>query len=329
MQTSLVAPVIEFTTLDIMVYEDNRATAIGRPILILMIDPVCGCTLHEALSVSLKPADALIEALHSWQASKSPDGKRLVLLAGVAKALFSTAVTRAARSAGFEIQRPNRPYSGTVERAVAKLTRGCEMKSGFRQNQSSKFTVAEMRQIVSISAAVNNKQKWKRTDINQAKNAYKPAGTGIPLEVRSLYSKVQESSLEHGFDIEQVNLIWRAASLAYSVKDISSMFEVILEKFTPTITYHDHLRRAFGSPSPALVQPAEILEGKGAVAIRALAHLKVQRDRQAFIWTPDTNWNHSVASWVDFTYALLGKLVKDGLVTDTLRCKLFARDLGL
>ncbi|WDU64987.1 hypothetical protein LRS56_11315 [Pseudomonas poae] len=203
------------------------------------------------------------------------------------------------------------------------------MKSGFRQNQSRKFTVAEMRQIVSLSAAVDNKQKWKRTDVNQAKNAYKPAGTGIPLEVRSLYSRVQESSLEHGFDIEQVNLIWRAASLAYSVKDISSMFEVILEKFTSTLSYHDHLRRALRSPSPAFAQPAEILEGKGAVAIRTLAHLKAQLDRQAFIWTPDTTWNHSVASWVDFTYALLEKLVKDGLVTDALRCKLFARDLGL
>lgn len=74
MKTSLAAPVIEFTTLDIKVYENDRITAIGRPILMLMIDPVCGCVLHEAVSVSLKPVDALIEALLSWQAPKSNGG---------------------------------------------------------------------------------------------------------------------------------------------------------------------------------------------------------------------------------------------------------------
>ncbi len=72
-----------------------------------------------------------------------------------------------------------------------------------------------------------------------------------------------------------------------------------------------------------------MLEGKGAVAIRTLAHLKVQRDQRAFLWFPGMDWNCSATSWVDFTYALLEKLVKDELVTDTLRCKLFARDLGL
>ncbi|MFK5733057.1 hypothetical protein KW869_05930 [Pseudomonas urmiensis] len=78
-----------------------------------------------------------------------------------------------------------------------------------------------------------------------------------------------------------------------------------------------------------LNQPAEILEGKGAVAIRTLAHLKAKRDRQPFIWVPDMDWNYTVQSWADFTYALLEKLVKDEVVADTLRCKLFARDLGL
>ncbi|WP_282351921.1 hypothetical protein [Pseudomonas sp. PS01303] len=328
MKSHSAAPVIESTTLTIMVYGSDRTTAIGRAKLTLLIDPICGCVLREALSTSSKPEDVLIEAFSSWQASKLTSGKSEVVLR-FGSALRSTAVTNAARSAGYQIQNRNRLYTGTVERAVANLTRGCEMKSGLRPNKNSKVTVAEMQQIVSISAAVNNQQKWNRTDINQAKNAFKPAGTGIPLEVRRLYSSVQESSLEHGFDIEQVNLIWRAASLAYSVKDISSMFEVTLEKFTSTITYHDHLRRAFRSPSPASVQPAEILEGKGAVAIRTLAHLKVKRDRQAFIWTPGMDWNYTVESWVDFTYALLEKLVKDGLVPDTLRCKLFARDLGL
>ncbi|GAB1617421.1 hypothetical protein [Pseudomonas sp. NGC7] len=209
------------------------------------------------------------------------------------------------------------------------FTLGCEMKSGLRQNKSSKVTVAEMRQIASNSTAVSNQKKWMRTDINQAKSAYKPTGTGIPLEVRSLYSKVQQSSLEHGFDIEQVHSIWRAASLAYSVKEISSMFEDALKKFTSRITFDDYLRRAFMLPSSDFDQPAETLEGKGAVAIRTLVHLKVQRDQQPFIWAPSMDGKFTVESWVDFTYALLEKLVKDELVADSLRCKLFARDLGL
>lgn len=203
------------------------------------------------------------------------------------------------------------------------------MKSELRHNQSSKVTVAEMRQIVSSSTAANKQKKWMRTDINQAKCAYKPTGTGIPLEVRSLYSKVQQSSLEHGFDIEQVNSIWRAASLAYSVKEISSMFEDTLKKFTSRITIHDYLQRAFTLPSSDFGQPAEILGGKGSVAIRTLAHLKVQRDQQPFIWAPSMDGTFTVESWVDFTYALLEKLVKDEVVAESLRCKLFARDLGL
>lgn len=339
MQSNLAAPVLEFITLDIMVYENDRITAIDRPILTFMIDPICGCVLRETLSTSSKSVVALIEAFSSWQASKLTDGKREVVSVCFGNALCSTAVKNAAKSAGYDIQHRNRPYSGIVERAATNLTRGCEMKLGLRPNQNSKVTVDEMRRITATSAAVHNKQKWNRTDINQAKQAHKPAGTGIPLEVRSLYSSVQQSSLEHGFDIEQVNFIWQAASLAYSVKEISSLFEDVLKTFTSTITYHDHLRRvfmrysaAFDQPaghSSAFNEPAEILEVKGAVAIRTLAYLKAKRDRQPFIWNPDIDWNYTVESWVDFTYALLEKLVKDELVADNLRCKLFARDLGL
>lgn len=329
MQTNLAAPALEFITLDIMVYENDRITAIGRPILTLIINPICGCVLREAFSTSSKTVVALIEAFSSWQASKLTDGKREVVLASFGRALCSTAVKNAARNAGYDIQHRNGPYSGIVERAVTSLMRGCEMKSGLRRNQNEKTTIDEMRQILSNSVAVNNQQKWNRTDINQAKNAYKPAGTGIPLQVRSLYSSVQQSSLEHGFDVEQVNFIWQADSLAYSVKEISSLFGGILETFTSTITYHDYLRRVFMPQSSAINQPAEILEGKGAVAIRTLAHLKAKRDRQPFICTPNMDWDYTVKSWVDFTYALLEKLVKDELVADTLRCKLFARDLGL
>ncbi|KAF1310548.1 hypothetical protein BLX42_13340 [Pseudomonas sp. SG-MS2] len=203
------------------------------------------------------------------------------------------------------------------------------MKARWRQNQSSKVTSAEILQIISASAAVNNKQKPRRTDISQAKSAYKPAGTGISLEVRNLYSSVLQSSLEHGFEIEQVNFIWRAASLVYSVKEISSLFEDRLETITSTVTFHDYLRKLSMAHSLPPNQPAEILEGKGAVAIRTLAHLKVKHDRKAFIWAASMDWEYTLKSWVDFTYALLEKLVKDELVADTLRCKLFARDLGL
>jgi len=203
------------------------------------------------------------------------------------------------------------------------------MRSGLGQNLKSKFTLAEMRQVVSISAAINNQWQWRRTDLNQAKNAYKPVGTGLSLLARSLYFTVQQSSLESGFDIEQVNFIWRTASLAYSVKEIYSMFKGILEKMTSTRIYHHYLRDDLLLLPSVSNLPTGIIEGKGAGAIRTLAHLKIQRDQRAFIWTSEIDWNDPVVSWVDFTYALLEKLVKDDLVTDTLRCKLFARDLGL
>ncbi|MBM0142061.1 hypothetical protein JHZ66_25190, partial [Pseudomonas cannabina pv. alisalensis] len=57
--------------------------------------------------------------------------------------------------------------------------------------------------------------------------------------------------------------------------------------------------------------------------------LKDQYDKKAFIWINDFDWTKPIGSWADLTYALLEKLVKDGLAPDSLRCKLFARDLGL
>ncbi|CAI8903283.1 hypothetical protein [Pseudomonas brassicacearum] len=329
MHTFMEAPVIEMGPLGVMAYEKDRATEIGRPILVFMIDPICGCVIREALSTSRKPADALIEALRSWPPSKSEVGKLTVMAAGFGKELRATAVTRAARSAGYEIQHGCLPCSGTVERVFSNLTRWCEMRSRPGLKLNSKLTLVEMRQIVSISAAMYNQRKWSITDLNQATNAHKPPGSGIPLLVRSLYFRVQQSSLKHGFDTEQVSFIWRAASSVYSVQEISSTFEGILEKLSSTENYHDCLRVDPMSFYSAFNQPEVMLEGKGAVAIRTLAHLKVQRDQRAFLWFPGMDWNCSAISWVDFTYALLEKLVKDELVTDTLRCKLFARDLGL
>lgn len=173
---------------------------------------------------------------------------------------------------------------------------------------------------------MNENRRW--SDLKEAKAAYRQSGTGISLLIRNLYSCVQQSSIECGFDAEQVKIIWRTASQTYSIGDISLAFEGVFKEL------HSNRTNNSNYLAGALPLPIDALEGKGSVAIRALAHLKAQHDAKLPIWLFDTGipefrLNRPPVPWVNFTYALLDKLVKDKLLTDSFRCKLFARDLGL
>ncbi|RVU51118.1 hypothetical protein DT385_03645 [Pseudomonas syringae] len=168
----------------------------------------------------------------------------------------------------------------------------------------------------------------RRSDLKQAKAAYRQSGTGISLLIRDLYSCVQQSSIECGFDAEQVKIIWRTASQAYSAGEISLAFEGIFKEL-----HSNHVNKA-DYRAGTLPLPIDALEGAGSVAIRALAHLKAQHDAKLGIWFHDAGicefrLIRPAIPWANFTHALLDKLVKDELLTNSFRCKLFARDLGL
>ncbi|MFT0475641.1 hypothetical protein ACMSI6_17155 [Pseudomonas antarctica] len=174
---------------------------------------------------------------------------------------------------------------------------------------------------------MNMSRRW--SDLNQAMTAYKPSGTGISLSVRKLYSCVQQSSIDCSFDADQVKIIWRTASEAYSVFEISRAFESLLKEVQSTSIFNASYL------VDTLPLPLDVLEGPGSVATRTLARLRAQHDAEP-VWVLDTgvpvfcfSLNRPEAPWVNFTYALLDTLVKDELLKNSFRCKLFARDLGL
>lgn len=167
------------------------------------------------------------------------------------------------------------------------------------------------------------------SDLNQAMAAYKPSGTGIPLSVRELYSCVQQSSIDCGFDADQVKIIWRTASQTYSDGEVLLAFEGVLKEVQSTSIFNVPY---FGNTLPL---PLDVLEGPGSVAIKTLARLRAQHDAKP-VWVLDTglpefrfSLNRPAAPWVNFTHTLLDKLIKDEVLKDSFRCKLFARDLGL
>lgn len=171
-------------------------------------------------------------------------------------------------------------------------------------------------------------RRW--SNLSQAMAAYKPSATGISLSVRNLYSSVLQSSIDCGFGADQVKIIWRTASQAYSVGEISLTFEIVIKELQSTSIFN--ASNLVGT----LPLPLDVLQGPGSVAIRTLAHLKARDDAKPTVWILDTGLpefrfclNPPAAPWVNFTYALLDKLVKDELLKDSFRGKLFARDLGL
>ncbi|MGN2407766.1 hypothetical protein [Pseudomonas viridiflava] len=197
------------------------------------------------------------------------------------------------------------------------------------KEDSTHLTLAEIQRRVEIRVAIHNERIRKIRKVRRAGSVYKVAGTGISLSVRRAYYTVLNTSVECGFDPEQVSFIWQTASYAYSADQLRMMFEEIVGKFHSSAMYHDYACTDVMYLQSIFKPPTEILEGEGAVAIRTLAYIKDQHDQKPFIWTGDFFWTRPIGSWADLTYMLLEKLVKDGLATDSLRCKLFARDLGL
>ncbi|OSR68132.1 hypothetical protein BV326_04015 [Pseudomonas syringae pv. actinidiae] len=59
-------PVIEVTALDVLAYKKDRLSVIGRPHLVLMFDPICGCVLNHTMEVTGSPSDALAQARSLW-----------------------------------------------------------------------------------------------------------------------------------------------------------------------------------------------------------------------------------------------------------------------
>ncbi|CZT29056.1 hypothetical protein PCPL58_2600 [Pseudomonas cerasi] len=79
-------------------------------------------------------------------------------------------------------------------------------------------------------------RRW--SNLSQAMAAYKPSATGISLSVRNLYSSVLQSSIDCGFGADQVKIIWRTASQAYLVGEISLAFESVIKELQSTSIFN-------------------------------------------------------------------------------------------
>ena len=317
-------PVNEVVVLDVLAYKEDRSTVIGRPQIVLMLNPICGCVVNRAVVTIRSPNEALASAPSSWPPTQT--AQTIVIDDG--REFRSPILVKAATGAGYQIQYGARKYQGTVERAWMRITQ--------RINQwqvgnvdSTHLTLAEIKRRVWIKVAVHNKKIRKGEGSCRTDPVYKVAGVGIPLSIRRAYYTVLQASLGCGFDAEQVKFIWQTASYSYSADQLQIMFEEIVSQYHSKKMYHDYCCTDVVALEFLAKPPIEILAGQSALAIKAFAYVKAQYDKKPFIWCSDIDWAGPMGSWADFTYALLGRLVKDGLATDTLRCKLFARDLGL
>ncbi|RMV01212.1 MULTISPECIES: hypothetical protein [Pseudomonas syringae group] len=316
-------PVIEVAALDVLAYKEDRATVIGRPFLVLMLNPICGCVLNKTIEVAGSPNDALTGALSSWR--PAPHANVFVDAGGD---FCSTSSILAAKRAGIQIQHRPRKTHSSVERALMQITHRLQ-KWQLGNGDSTHLTLSEIQRRVWMKVAIHNEKIRKVKEIRRPDPVYKVAGIGIPLSMRRAYYNVLQTSLECGFDAEQVSFIWQTASYAYSAGRLRMMFEDIVKQFHSTKMYHDYYRTDVTHLQSLFKPPIDILEGEGAGAIKALADVKVQYDKKPSIWFSDSDWGSPTGSWADLTYAVLERLVKDGLATEELRCKLFARDLGL
>lgn len=316
-------PIIEVAALDVLAYKKDRATVIGRPFLVLMLNPICSCVLNKTIEVAGSPNDALAAALWSWR--PAPHAQIFVDAGGD---FCSTSLILAAKRAGIQIQNRLRKTQSTVERAfMLILPREKTWQVG--NEASTHLTLSEIRRRLWIKVAVHNENIRKVKKTHRPDPVYKVAGIGIPLSIRRAYYSVLQTSSKCGFDAEQVSFIWHTASYAYPAGQLRMMFEGIVKEFHSTKMYHDYYHTDVTHLQSLLKPPIDILEGEGAGAIRALAFVKAQYDKKPSIWISESDWARPTGSWADLTYALLERLVKDGLATEELCCKLFARDLGL
>lgn len=317
-------PVKEVTSLDVLAYKEDRVTVIGRPRLVLMLDPICCCVLNNTIEVTGSPSDALAGALSSWR----PGSRTPTFVIDDGREFRPTILVKAALGAGYKVQHSSRKSHMIVERALMEITKRMR-RWQVGNGDSTPLTLAEIQRRVGIKVAIHNERIRKVRKIRRAGPVYKAAGIGISRSARRVYYSVLQTSLECGFDAEQVSFIWHTASYAYSAGQLRMMFEEIVKRFHSTKVYHDYHHTDATHLQSLFKPPITILEGEGALAAKALAHVTDEYDKKAFIWIDDFDWTSPIGSWADLTYALLEKLVKDGLATDSLRCKLFARDLGL
>jgi len=306
--------------LDVQTYNENRATVVGRPFLVLMINPICGCVLYKIIEVAGSPNDALAGALSSWRhGSRTP-----TFVIDDDKDFRSTTLVNTAMGARYS----SRISRMIVERTLKKIIQRV-MRWPVGNEDSTQLTVSEIQRRVWKEIAIHNKKTRKGKGILPADPVYKLGENEDSLSVRIAYYNVLQTSLECGFDAEQVNFIWQTASYAYPACQLRMMFEGIVKKFHSTKMYRDYYHTDVTHLQSLFKPPIDILEGEGAGAITALAYVKAQYDKKPSIWVSDPDWARPTGSWADLTYAMLERLVKDGLATEELRCKLFARDLGL
>ncbi|WP_259640626.1 hypothetical protein [Pseudomonas savastanoi] len=316
-------PVIEVAALDVLAYKEDRTTVIGRPFLVLMLNPICGCVLNKTIEVAGSSNDALAGALWSWR--PAPHAQIFV---DAGRDFCSTSLILAAKRAGIQIQKRLRKTQSTVERAFMHII---PWKKTWQvgNEEFTHLTLSEIQHMLWIKVAIHNENIRKVKEIRRPDPVYKVAGIGIPLSMRRAYYNVLQTSLECGFDAEQVSFIWQTASYTYSADQLRMMFKEIVKQFLSTKMFHDYYLTDVTHLQSLFNPQIDILEGEGAIAITALAYVKGQYDKKPSIWVSDSDWARPTGSWADLTYALLERLVKDGLTTEDLRCKLFARDLGL
>jgi hypothetical protein len=320
-------PIIEVEALDVLThnldaltYNEDRATVVDRPFLVLMLNPICGCVLYKIIEVAGSPNDALAGALSSWRhGSGTP-----AFVIDDGRDFRSTTLVNAALGSRYSSRISRMIVKRTLMKIIQRVTRRL-----VGNEDSTHLTLSEIQRRVWKEIAIHNKKIRKGKEICPADPVYKLAENGVSLSVRIAYYNVLQASLECGFDAEQVNFIWQTASYAYPAGQLRMMFEGIVKQFHSTKMYYDCYHTDVTHLQSLFKPPIDILEGEGAGAIPALAYVKAQYDKKPSIWVSDSDRARPTGSWADLTYALLEIFVKDGLATEELRCKLFARDLGL
>ncbi|WP_238418436.1 hypothetical protein [Pseudomonas cannabina] len=259
-------PVIEVTALDVLAYKKDRSTVIGRPHLVLMFDPICGCVLNHTMEVTGSPSDALAQARSLWlPMSGTPT---FVIDAG--RDFRSSSLIHSSMGTAFKVQRSSRKLQGFVERAFMQITQRMKWRQ-VGNGDSTHLTLAEIQQRVRKEVDIHN------GTIRKDKNNRRPdkvAGIGLPLSMPRAYYSVLQSSLECGFDVEQVNSIWQTASYAYPTGQLRMMFEEIVKRFHSTKMYHDYYHSDLTHLQSLFKPPIDILEGEGAAAISVLVGVK-------------------------------------------------------
>lgn len=317
-------PLIEVTELDVLAYKKDRATVIGQPLLVLMLNPICDCVLNKAIVMTEDTSDPLAAVMSSWRLTQP--ARKFVVDDG--REFCSQTFANVFIGAGCQIQYRPRTYGNTLERIMMHFTQRIKPWQLWNWG-STPLTLAEIKRSVWKKVVNHNKKIRKGEGSRRAEPVYKVAGIGISRSIRRAYFNVLQASLECGFDAEQVSFIWQTAGYSYSADQLRIMFEEVVSQFHSTKMYDDYYHTDVTQLQSLFKPPIDILEGEGAVAIRTLAQVKAQYDKKAFIWSSGLDWARPIGSWADLTYALLERLVKDGLATDSLRCKLFARDLGM